>query len=244
MFAGSASTFCTGYSHRHRDLWQFWSVSIAVMRKWAANRVFIPRYPRHGGYFRPPSGVFAGTSAWCSFGIPKIRALGGHTRTMSARQAIAAAAPAIRTPKVKTQAAASATECPGWRCAAARRSIAVNAGNAAAGSGVCAGGASAGADVCSISCTAAHCSSQRAHRTVRRCFSRSAGTSYAAAHLGQTIRIVTHHGLTQAVIGPAVTVSRRRSLLIPTHRQEADHNDRRRRDRHCPGPAAGWLHAR
>jgi hypothetical protein len=127
-----------------------------------------------------------------------MRPLGGQTRMMSPRQAIVAAVVAAKTASVKTHAPMSPACEGGTGVEAASRSIAVmdgkvgdNSGNAgslgtaASGAGRC----------CSASRTAIHSPPHRTQRTTFCGGSREAGTSYAAAQLGQAIRIEAYRAM-------------------------------------------------
>jgi hypothetical protein len=137
----------------------------------------------------------AGDGGWV--GDPRMRPAGGHARVRGSRQTNTPAAAAVRITNVMIQAARRVAGLVGRGAAPASRSIAVIDGNGS-DAATCAvssfartsaGSSKAGGS--SGSRMAIHSPPQRAQRTIRRGVKRDAGTSYSAAHLGQTIRIRT-----------------------------------------------------
>jgi hypothetical protein len=125
--------------------------------------------------------------------VARMRLLAGHPRMIGWRQAITEPHAAAKARPVSSHAAtrpAGRIRCAG---AAANRSMALKAGvlesgtlKAVAGSSVPGNGSGIGASAAD-SRSGIHSAPQRAQRTVRPGFSRSAGTSYAAAQLGQAM---------------------------------------------------------
>ncbi len=119
----------------------------------------------------------------------RMRALGGHARTISARQTIVAATTDPMKINVMTQASINQKCDAGERPGGARRSVAAIAGTGGATLGRISSSVAGSGTASMISRTGIHSPLHRTQRTILWGGRRDAGTSYSAAQPGQVIRI-------------------------------------------------------